>query len=155
MCNRFGYNSHPNLLINLLKGGFGQFIVDFLNGDVADMQSRFHSDIGGSLTIFLDHPRPGLPVHLDDKWAHQFYPFDGYKEEGSESLLLTGYSDEIGIFMDRGKTLEAVADKIYEEVVQKEAVSVPDMYYRYDISKTDYYNSPLLRLRELKKRKLI
>jgi hypothetical protein len=154
VCNRFGYNSHPNLLMNLLKGGFGQFIVDFVNGDVANMSEHFHSDIGGSLTIFLDHPRPGLPVHLDPKHDAQFYPFDGYKEDDSD-LLLTGYSDEIGIYVARGLSLEAVADTIYDEITQKEAVNVPDGYYRTDLAKTDYDNAPVLRYKELKKRKLI
>lgn len=157
VCNRFGYNFHVTCMLALLKDGqgFGQLIVDYLAGNVSDIESRFHDDIGGSLTIFLDHPRPGLPVHIDEKTRKQFYPFDGYKEDDDDTLLLTGYSDEVGIFVARGSTVEAAAHACADAVAFDEAVSVPDCYYRWDLWETNFYNAPVLRYNELKKRGLL
>ena len=148
VCNRFGYNSHPNLFLGLALDGFGSIIADFIDGHVDGMQERFRKDFGCSLTFFLDHPREGLPLHVDPRWEEQFYPFDGYMEEGT--LLLTGYSDEIGMFLDHGASIEAAWDTVWNKIVFEEAVSVPDMYYRTDLGKDDYYNSPLLRYKKLK-----
>jgi hypothetical protein len=36
-----------------------------------------------------------------------------------------------------------------------EAVSVPDMYYRFDLDEDNYYNAPVLRMRALKTRGLL
>lgn len=153
VCNRFGYNAHPNLFLSLSKESFADLITDFIDGHVDSMPSRFTTDIGASMTLFLDHPREGLPIHITPKHVEQFFPFDGYQEDGS--CLLTGYSQEIGIYCARGKTLEAAAKKIWDEIVFEEAVSVPDMHYRSDLWKEDYYNAPVLRYKALQKRKLI
>lgn len=151
VCNRFGYNSHPNMLIALLKGNVGDLLADFVDGHIEDFPSRFETGVGGSLTFFIDHPRPGLPVHVDD--AALFYPFDGYRED--EQLLLTGYSDEIGILVDKGKDIASLAQSMAENVAQKEYVSAPDMHYRWDLWETNYYNAPVLRMKALKDRGLL
>ena len=153
VCNRFGYNAHPNLFLGLALDGFGSILADWIDGNVEGMQDRFRKDIGCSLTFFLDHPREGLPLHIDPKWEEQFYPFDGYKEDGT--YLLTGYSDEVGMFVDHGATVEAAAKAVYSKVIDGEAVSVPDMYYRTDLADTDYYNAPVLRYKKLKSMGLI
>ncbi len=153
VCNRFGYNAHPNIFLGLALDGFGSILADFIDGHIEGMQDRFRKDFGCSLTFFLDHPREGLPLHVDPRWAEQFYPFDGYMEDGT--LLLTGYSDEIGMFVDHGASIEAAWDTVWNKVVFEEACSVPDMYYRTDLGKDDYYNAPVLRYKALKKRKLL
>lgn len=153
VCNRFGYNAHPNMFLALAKDGFGNVIADYVDGRVEDFASRFRTDVGCSLTMFLDHPRPGLPVHVEDETAEQFYPFDGYVED--DQLLLTGYSDEIGIFLGRGKDIPAAWKAVSEAIAFDEAVSVPDMYYRWDLAETNYYNSPVLRMKQLKQKGLL
>lgn len=153
VCNRFGYNSHPNMFLALAKDGFGNIIVDYLNGEVDSIAKRFRTDVGCSLTLFIDHPRPGLPVHIDDRYREQFYPFDGYEEDGQ--LLLTDYSNEIGIYLGHGKDIPAAWKAVSEQIAFDEAVSVPDMYYRWDLADDNYYNAPLLRMKELKKRGLL
>ncbi len=154
VCNRFGYNSHVTMFLALALDGFGNLIADFIDGNVDGMAERFRTDVGCSMTVFLDHPREGLPVHVDHATAEQFYPFDGYKED-DDTLLLTGYSDEVGIFVDHAATVEAAAKKVWGLVVDKEAVSFPDMYHRSDLWKDDFYNAPVARMQELKKRKLL
>lgn len=153
VCNRFGYNAHPNMFLALAKDGFGDLIDDFVEGHVEGMAKRFHTDVGCSLTLFIDHPRVGLPVHIDDDYREQFYPFDGYMED--DQLLLTEYSTEIGIFLGRGKDIPAAWKSVRDAVVFDEAVSVPDMYYRFDLDDDNYYNAPILRMKEIKKRGLL
>jgi len=157
VCNRFGYNCHATVFMGLAKDGFGNIIADICDGKVENFASRFSKDIGCSLTLFLDHPRPGLPVHIDPRWAHHYFPYDGYKEDGLEEhdLLLTGYSDEVGIFVDAGRTVEDAWKHLSEKIAFEESVSFPDMKYRWDLADTNYYNAPVLRYRELQKRGLL
>jgi phosphoribosylamine-glycine ligase len=155
VCNRFGYNAHPNLFLGLALDGFGNILADYIDGYVDNMESRFRKDIGCSLTLFLDHPRPGLPVHIDERFNEQFYPFDGYKENDDDTLLLTGYSDEVGVFIDHGATIEAAWKAVSEKIAFEEAVSFPDMYYRWDLAADNYFNAPILRYKELHKRGLL
>lgn len=149
VCNRFGYSAHVTMFLALATDTFGNVIADYMDGHIADLADRFRDDIGTSLTIFLDHPREGLPVHVAPEFTDQFYPFDGYKDDESDTLLLTGYSIEVGIAVDHGKTLEAAAKKVLDAVIFDEVVSVPDMHYRMDLGSTDYYNAPVLRYRWL------
>src|ERR1035437_3197171 len=143
VCNRLGYNSHVTLFLGLATDTVGNILTDFMDGRIANLESRFRPEIGSSVTIFLDHPRAGLPLHLDPRWEAQFYPFDGYKED--DTLLLTGYSSEIGIFTDHGTTIEEAAKAMLDKVMQQEAVSVPDMHYRMDLGLRGYPNACLTR----------
>ena len=153
VCNRFGYNSHPNMFLGLALDGFGSIIADFTDGQIEGMEDRFRKDVGCSLTFFLDHPREGLPLHVDPKYVEQFYPFDGYMEDGT--LLLTGYSNEIGMFVDHGADMQKAWDAVWQKVVFEEAVHVSDMYYRDDLVDDNYYNAPMLRMKKLKKMGLL
>jgi len=153
VCNRFGYNSHPNMFLGLCRDNFGDVIADYLDGNVSDMASRFRTEIGCSLTLFIDHPRPGLPIFVKPDAEEQFYTFDGLKKE--DQLLMTGYSDEIGIFLTRGKDIQEAWDKMADAVAMKEKVIFPDIYYRWDLAEDNYYNAPILRYQELKKRGLL
>ena len=154
VCNRFGYNFHPDLFLALGKDTFGNIIADYVDGYVETIPDRFDQEnIGCSLTLFLDHPREGLPVHVDTLREDSFYPFDGFKK--NTQLLLTGYSDEVGIFVGKGESIESAWKNVSEAIAFDEAVSFPDMYYRWDLAEDNYYNAPVLRYNELKKRGLI
>jgi phosphoribosylamine--glycine ligase len=139
VCNRLGYNSHVTLFLGLALDGVGTILADFMDGLIADLPARFSAEIGSSLTVFLDHPRTGLPLHVDPRWEDHFYPFDGYRED--DTLLLTGYSSEVGVFVDRGTTVEAAAKSCLDKVRLQEAVSVPDLHYRTDLGGRDYPNA--------------
>ena len=130
VCNRFGYNAHVTMLLGLLKGTYGDFIADYVEGNTADFGQRFTDQVAGSLCLFLDHPRDGLPIHVDPAADARWYPFDGREEEGQ--MLLTGYTQEIGILVDTGSDIPSVAAKLVDQLRHKEAVSVPDLYYRTD-----------------------
>ena len=154
VCNRFGYSAHVTLLLTLLDGKLADLLADWIDGqDVQGLAGRFRDGFGASLTLFLDHPREGLPLHLDDRWRTQYYPFDLY-EEGGVSLL-TGYSNEVGIFTAYGQTLDEAVAACLEQLQMDEAVSFPDMHYRTDLGAETYPNAPLLRYNELLERGLL
>lgn len=152
VCNRFGYNAHVTYFLGLAKDGFGNIIADFTDGEIESIPERFRRDVGASVTLFIDHPRPGLPVNIDDTVVEQFYPFDGYMED--DQWLLTDYSNEVGIVCDHASTIEEAAKKVLK-IVQSEKVAAPDAYYRVDIGASDYPNAPARRMAELKKRGLL
>jgi len=155
VCNRFGYNSHPNMFLALGKDTFGNIMADYIDGKVEDLADRFdYENIGCSLTLFIDHPRQGLPIHIDSMYERQYFPFDGYKPTGEE-LVMTGYSDEIGILLGKGKGIEDAWKNVSEAVAFDEAVSFPDIKYRWDLAEDNYYNAPILRLKGLKNRGLL
>jgi hypothetical protein len=154
VCNRFGYNAHPNMFLALARDTFANIIADWVDGKVEDIPGRFSGEVGCSLTLLIDHPRQGLPIHIDPEYAKKVYLFDGYMPASGE-LAMTGYSDEIAIAVGSGKDIEAAWKDVSEAVAQDEVVSFPDIKYRFDLASTNYFNSPLLRYNELKKRGLI
>ena len=141
VCNRFGYNGHISLFLGLATDTFGHIIADFIDGQTANMESRFRRGrLAASLTLFLDHPREGLPIHIADEAWPYYYPFDGYKED--DELLLAGYSNEVGVFVDcSASTVTEAAQNILSHLKHEE-VSYPGMYYRTDLGDRDYPNAP-------------
>lgn len=144
-CCRFGYNAHPTLILGLLKGSFGDLLADWIDGKVEGIASRFGSDFAASISLFLDHPQEGLPVYVED-WD-QFFPFDGYFED--DQFLLAGYSPEVGIFVDRGPTIEDAFGAAYDKLTNDEAMSFPNRYFRMDLAESGYPNAILDRWRQL------
>src|SRR5438093_9764385 len=69
VCNRFGYNAHITQFLALAKDNFGDIIADYIDGKIEGMANRFRQGFGASLTLFLDHPREGMPIHIDEKYA--------------------------------------------------------------------------------------
>lgn len=145
--NRFGYNSHPNLFLALALDGFGSIIADFIDGKTKSMYDRFRKGFGASISLNIDHTRPGLPLHLSENHVKRFYPYDGYKE--GEDLLLTGWSNDVGIITDFDYTLQGAADALFQKFYYGEAVSFSDMFYRDDLGQRDYPGSPIQRYEAL------
>lgn len=145
--NRFGYNSHPNLFLALALDGTGAILADFIDGKTEGVYDRFRKGFGASISLNIDHTRPGLPLHLHDDHVKRFYPYDGYKE--GEDLLLTGWSNDVGIITDFDYTLQGAADAVFQKFYYGEAVSFSDMNYRDDLGQRDYQGSPLQRYEAL------
>lgn len=162
VCNRCGYNATPTLLMGLLDGALGDFFADFMDGEVDGLAARFRSGVAGSLTLFLDHPREGLPLNIDPSVELRFFPFDLYAEDGQ--YLLTGANspeggmidnpEAIGVLIDHGSSVEDVARKLLADV-KAEKVAFADCTYRTDIGDSDYPNAPARRVRELQRRGLL
>lgn len=153
VCNRFGYNSHPNLFMTCALDGFGNIMADWMDGSVETIPQRFRAGFGASITCFIDHKRPGIPLYLKPRLASSFYTFDGYMPGGD--VLLTGFGQEIGFFTDHDYTIEDAAESCLNKLLYKEAVSFPDMSFRTDLHKADYHGAPLKRYSALKSMRLL
>ena len=143
VCDRFGYSSHPNLITNLLIDGFtfSDLIRDWLNGTLkGNCYQRFRSGFGASVTGFIDHLRMGLPVTFADEASKKsWFPFDCYVEGGD--WMLAGYSQEAGIFMSHGYTIQEATESCIAKLLDHGAVQIPDMDQRCDLAATDYPNA--------------
>jgi phosphoribosylamine-glycine ligase len=153
VCNRFGYNSHPNLFMNLALDGFGSIMADWMDGKTKGMPERFRKGYGASVSLFIDHKRPGIPLHLKESYEHKFFPFDGYKD--GDDLLLTGYSQEVGIFTDYDYTLHGAMEGVYNKLFHNETVSFTNQGYRQDLDKYNYPQAPDKRHEALRRMGLI
>lgn len=153
VCDRFGYNSHPNVLIACALDSVGNILGDWMDEDVETIAQRFRAGFGASITCFLDHPRPGLPIYLNPRVAGRFFPYDGYKV--GEDVLLAGYSQEVGIFLDHDYTIEDAAEGCLNKLLYGEAVTYPDIAFRTDIHRKDYPGAPAKRYEALRAMRLI
>lgn len=149
-CDRFGYNAHATLFRGLATDGLGNILADWMDGKIDDIPSRFADDFAASVCLFLDHPVPGLPVNV--KYGEQFHPFDGYKEKGK--FLLSGFSPEVGIFVDCGTTPEDAIDRAYEKLCDEEAFSYPNRFFRLDLGDSGYPNAIVDRYHQLEQKGL-
>ena len=143
VCDRFGYNAHPTLFLTLAIDGFGSIIADWMDGKVEGMKHRFRNGFGVSVSLYIEHKREGLPIHISPEALKRFYPFDGYKSK--DQVLLTGYSEEVGIFTDFDYTIGGAEESIVHKLFYNEAISFPDMFFRTDLGGQDYANAPLKR----------
>jgi phosphoribosylamine-glycine ligase len=146
VCNRYGYNGHVTLFLGLANQPFGDIMAMVMDGDMSLAPAWFRPGYAASLTLFLDHPCEGLPVHLMDE--EHYFPFDGYREDGQ--LLLAGYSPEVGIYVSMGATPDAALKAGLTAVRDHEMVSFPNMHYRTDLASTGYPNAILTRWEQLK-----
>lgn len=147
VCDRFGYNSHPNLFMTLALDGFGDIMADFMDGKTKGMAKRFRKGFGASLSLSIDHPRAGLPLHLHEDQSKRFYPYDGHKE--GDDILLGGYSNDVGIFADFDYTLEGAVESMFQKFYYAEAVYFSEMAFRDDLGKRNYTNAPIRRYEAL------
>lgn len=140
VCNRFGYNSHPNLFYTLAIDTFGNIMRDFMDGKVGDFYNRFRDGFGASVRVYLDHKRSGLPFHMKEEVEKHFYPYELYLQD--DKHFLAGFSEDVGIMTAHGYTMEEAAEECYENIGK---IHFPDKSCRSDLHKRDYPSSPIKR----------
>ncbi|MCK9370226.1 hypothetical protein M0R04_10000 [Candidatus Dojkabacteria bacterium] len=154
VCNRFGYNFHVNLFLALGIETFGNIMCDFIDGKIDNFYNKFRKGFGASISLYTDHHRIGLPLYIEDRIKDKFYHYDSYiNEEGD--LLLAGYDNQVGVMTAFGYTIEEAAKEVINIVDVEEDINFPDMSYRSDLHKDDYYQSPIKRFNALKNIDLI
>lgn len=136
-CGRFGYNSHPNLFINLAIDSFPEIIRDFLDGDTTDFYKHFRPGFGASILMSIDDPVRGLPFLIAEETKKNFYHYDTYKD--GEDYCLAGYAREVGIVCAHDYDLKSAADKVLENFNK---ISYPGRAGRTDLNLTNYDNNP-------------
>lgn len=155
VCDRFGYNSHPNLFLGLATDAMSNILGDWMqqSKEFETIPQRFRGGFSASITCFLDHPRPGLPIYVNPRVVSNFYPYDGKKV--GEDVLLTGYSQEVGVYVNHDYTLEDAAEGALTKLLYGEGVTYPDIAFRTDIHKRDYSGAPAKRYEALRAMRLI
>lgn len=150
---RFPYSAAPNLFLSLGLDGVGDILGAFVDGQTKNFEEHFRDGFGVSVNLSLDHPRPGLPITIQEWAKDRFYSYDLYKD--GEELLLAGYSPDVGVFCAADYTIEQAAETCLTQLYAKEAISFPDCAYRTDLGRTDYANAPIRRYQALQSMKLV
>lgn len=139
-CARFGYNSHPNLFINLGIKSFPEIMIDFINGNIRNFYKNFRDGFGASILCRITHPKKGFPFYLRESADKNFFFFDEYCE--SDQYFLSGYSNEVGIICGHDYTIKTAGEECLNNF---EKVNYPLHDGRTDIDKNDYPSSPQAR----------
>jgi phosphoribosylamine-glycine ligase len=141
-CERFGYNSHPNLLWNLNRDPLAETLVGLVDGT---FEPHFTSDIGASVRLYVDHPASGKLIRFPKEYDSHLYMWDVYRD--GDRLLTAGYSSDVMIVTAAGADLERAWQEL---MVRAEAVKFQHKSYRCDGTGTDYPSSPIVRLGHLR-----
>jgi phosphoribosylamine-glycine ligase len=141
-CERFGYNSHPNLLWTLNRDPLGQTLAA-----IADrtFTPNFSPGFGASVSMYMDHPASGKVVLFPPEAEHNLYFYDVYRD--GDDLLTAGYYDNVLIATGFGYTIETAWETAYQTA---RSVKFPGRSFRTDGAGTDYPSSPLRRYEALR-----
>jgi phosphoribosylamine-glycine ligase len=144
-CERFGYNSHPNLFWNLSVEGMGEVLASLVDGRFTP---HFAEGFGASLLMSTKEGSPGgHAVQFPPKLESSLYFWDVWKKDG---LYLTAGYDQDGYVLlvnAHGFTMETA----WEALLHKAArVRFPYRHYRADGDQTNYPSSPIRRYEALK-----
>lgn len=140
-CARYGYNAHPNLFLNLAKKSFPELMIDWIDGNIEKFNDNFKYGFGASITLYVDHPRKGLPIYITEEMEDKFYHFDTLKEDNDEEheYSLSGYSNEVGIMTAHGYTIDDAAKQCIKNI---DKVTFPNHSARTDLDLDNYESSP-------------
>ncbi len=141
-CERFGYNSHPNLLWTLNRDKLGDTLASLADNS---FQPNFAPGFGASCSMYMDHPAAGKVVLFPEEVAHDLYFYDVYRDGGD--LLTAGYYDNVLIATAYDYTIPTAWEKAYAVA---RSVRFPGRAFRTDGGGTDYPSSPLRRYEALR-----
>lgn len=144
-CERFGYNASATLLWTLNLAPLGETLAAAVDGTFTPNFSR---GFGASVSMYMDHPRPGKGLLFPPELWPDLYVYDAYREEGAEpgTLLTAGYADNVCVTMGFGYTIPTAWEAALAKARQ---VTFPGRCFRVDGEGTDYPSSPLRRYEAL------
>ena len=138
-CARDGYNSSPNLYMNLLLIPLGEMIYKWLTGDTDDFYLLFRQGFGASITLRSETKVKGLPVMIEPEAEKNIYHFSTYHDDG---WTTTGYMEEVAVAMGHDYDIKSAFD---EAMKTAEKVHFAGRFYRTDMNKTDFPSNPIER----------
>lgn len=144
-CERFGYNSHPNLFWNLARDGFGENVASLVDGRFSP---HFAEGFGASVLMSTKEGAPGgHAVLFPPKLERDLYFWDVYREQGR--LRTAGYDRDGYVLLvnAHGFTLETAWENVMAKAAQ---VRFPYRHYRPDGDQTNFPTSPLRRYEALR-----
>ncbi len=144
-CERFGYNSHPNLFWNLSRHGMGEVIASLVDGT---FKPDFAEGFGASLLMSTKEGAPGgHAIQFPPKLESSLFYWDVLKRDG---LYLTAGYDADGYVLlvnAHGFTMETAWQSVLQKASQ---IRFPYRHYRADGDQTNYPSSPIRRYEALK-----
>jgi phosphoribosylamine-glycine ligase len=144
-CERFGYNSHPNLFWTLSRKGMGEVIASLVDGRFTP---DFAEGFGASLLMSTKEGTPGgHAVQFPEKLLGDLFFWDVYKKD--DLYLTAGYDADGYVLLvnAHGFTMEAAWESVLEKAAQ---IRFPYRHYRADGDQTNYPTSPIRRYEALK-----
>lgn len=147
-CERFGYNSHPNLFWTLNRDPLGKTLASIADHTFVP---NFAPGFGASCSMYMDHPAAGKAILFPDEAMRNLYFYDVYRDEAGH-LLTAGYYDNVVIATGFGYTIQTAWEAAYETA---RSVKFPGRSFRTDGAGTDYPSSPLRRYQALQAMGLI
>jgi phosphoribosylamine-glycine ligase len=140
-CARMGWSSHPNIWKNLSSKSLLQYCADLIDGK---FETHFKKGFGASMNVFCDHYKQGLPIYVPETLEDKFYIYDGYMED--DILKMSGYGKDIGLILAHNYTPESALE---ECLYNANKIKFSNIYYRTDVQKKDFNNSPVKRYEAL------
>ena len=144
-CERFGYNSHPNLLFNLSRRPLGEIFAALADGS---FEPDFAEGFGASLTMWTKEAvTAGEAILFPEKVRPNLYFWDAYVEDGRHRVAGFDSEGAVLIAMGHGYTIPTAWESVLKVATD---VRFPFRYYRPDGDQTNYPSSPLRRYEALK-----
>jgi phosphoribosylamine-glycine ligase len=144
-CERFGYNTHPNLLFNLSRRSLAEVLSSLAEGN---LKPDFSGGFGASVTMSTKaNPVGGKVIHFPPKLWKDIYWWDVYKK--GDHYLTAGYdkAGDVLIVTAYGYTIQTAWEKLMTRASQ---IKFPYRSYRPDGDRTDYPTSPIRRYEALR-----
>jgi phosphoribosylamine-glycine ligase len=144
-CERFGYNTHPNLLFNLSRRSLAEVLSSLAEGNV---KPDFSGGFGASVTMATKaNPVGGKVIQFPPKLWKDIYWWDVYKK--GDHYLTAGYDKQgdVLIVTAYGYTIPTAWEKLMTRAAQ---IKFPYRSYRPDGDRTDYPTSPIRRYEALR-----
>lgn len=150
-CQRFGYNSHPNLFLSLAISPLSEILSDWVLGNIDNFYSHFRLGYGASISCNIDVPVMGLPLSFDDETDEsRFYPYDTYREDDMDYLC--GYDEAVGVVVAHDYDPKSAC----EEAISKfKRIHYPGKFGRIDLAQIDYLSNPIERLTAIREMGLL
>jgi len=144
-CERFGYNSHPNLLFNLSRRPLGEVFSALADGTYAP---DFAEGFGASLTMWTKEAvTAGEAILFPEKTRPSLYLWDAYVEDGRHRIAGFDPEGAVLIATGHGYTIPTAWEAVLKIAND---VRFPYRYYRPDGDQTNYPSSPLRRYEALR-----
>jgi len=144
-CERFGYNSHPNLLFNLSRAPIGEVFASLCD---STFEPNFGEGFGASQTMWSNlEATAGEAVLFPPKLAPNLYLWDTYLENGRYRIAGFDAEGAVLIVTGHGYTIPTAWESVLKTAA---SVRFPYRHYRPDGDQTNFPSSPLRRYEALK-----
>lgn len=142
-CYRFGYNSHPNLFMNLAISPTGEMLSKMMDGKIENFYQHFRKGFGASILMYADHPKIGFPLHVSPEVHKKFYHYEAYQDEAADDpecdYCIAAFGEQIGIIGGFGYTIKDAAKDALRNALK---INYPFAAYREDLDESNYDSSP-------------